>query len=176
MNHGMEMDSTDKLMPGRARGAWRTFGPCAVRGIPLGMLVVALISGCGPTSSQIAGQDVFARYCALCHQADGAGVPGAFPPLTDSEWVQGDEGRLIRLVLNGMQGPITVHGQEYNNVMTPHAFLTDEQIANVLTYVRSSFGNDAGPVLADQVARVRQSNTHDGLWLVSELEGMIGIP
>jgi mono/diheme cytochrome c family protein len=75
-----------------------------------------------------------------------------------------------------MQGPITVHGQEYNNVMTPHAFLTDEQIANVLTYVRSSFGNDATPISADQVSRVRAANTHEGLWLASELERTLGIP
>ncbi len=166
----------EKQKPERVRSPWCFPGPCAGWGLPVGLLVVVLTSGCGPTPGQIAGQDVFARYCALCHQADGAGVPGAFPPLTDSEWVQGDEGRLIRLVLNGMQGPITVHGQEYNNVMTPHAFLTDEQIANVLTYVRSSFGNDAGPVGEEQVARVRESNTQEGLWMVSELEGMIGIP
>lgn len=142
------------------------------------MLVFAgsLASGCGPSPEMVAGQDVFSRYCALCHQAEGEGVPNAFPPLANSEWAQGDEGRLIRLVLNGMQGPITVHGQEYNNVMTPHAFLTDEQIANVLTYVRSSFGNEAGPVTAEQVGRVRAANTHEGLWMVSELEGTVGIP
>ncbi|MEQ9103884.1 MAG: cytochrome c [Rhodothermales bacterium] len=157
------------------RSEWNGSGHGAGGSFPFGVLVIVLMTGCSPTSGQVAGQDVFARYCALCHQPDGVGVPGAFPPLTDSEWAQGDEGRLIRLVLNGMQGPITVHGQEYNNVMTPHAFLTDEQIANVLTYVRSSFGNDAGPVSVEQVARVRETNTQEGLWLVSELEGTVGI-
>lgn len=151
--------------------------------VPFGLMAVVLVAvltgavaGCGPTPQMVAGNDIFARYCALCHQADGVGVPGAFPPLTNSEWVQGDEGRLIRLVLNGMQGPILVHGQEYNNVMTPHAFLTDEQVANVLTYVRSTFENEAGPITMEQVARVRETNTQEGLWLASELEGTVGIP
>ena len=71
------------------------------------------------------------RYCATCHQPDGSGVEGAFPSLHQTEWTEGDRGRLIRLVLYGMQGPIEVNGAVYNNVMTPHGFLTDEQVAGL---------------------------------------------
>lgn len=136
----------------------------------------SILVGCGPNPSYVGGKEVFDRYCALCHQPDGSGVRGAFPPLTNSEWVQADKGRLIRLVLNGMQGPITVHGEEYNNVMTPHDFLTDEQIADVLSWVRASFENDADAVLPDEVARVRAARVQTGLWSVSELGSQLGIP
>lgn len=159
---------------GRANSKLASMSNCVL--VLMLVFAASVATGCGPAPEMVAGNDVFSRYCALCHQTNGEGVSGAFPPLTQSEWAQGDKGRLIRLVLNGMQGPITVNGQQYNNVMTPHAFLTDEQIANVLTYVRLSFGNEADAVSPDEVARVRAANTHEGLWLVSELEGTVGIP
>ena len=103
------------------------------------------------------GKTVYGQYCVACHQVDGNGVAGAFPPLTKSEWIEGDKTRLIGLVLNGMQGPITVKGEEYNNVMPPHGFLTDEDIAATLTYVRQAFGNDASEITTAEVAEVRAS-------------------
>lgn len=103
------------------------------------------------------GKTVYGQYCVACHQADGNGVAGAFPPLTQTEWVQGEKEKLIALVLNGMQGPITVKGQEYNNVMPPHNFLTDEDIAATLTYVRQAFGNDASEIKTAEVTEVRAS-------------------
>ncbi len=144
--------------------------------IPVGLVALLLLAGCAAKSSPESGEALYAAYCSNCHQADGRGVHGAFPPLTDSEWVQGDEGRLIRLVLRGMQGPIVVAGETYNNVMTPHRFLTDAQVATVLTFVRSSFENDAGPIEPDMVARVRSVTPERGLWQVSELENLTGIP
>ena len=103
------------------------------------------------------GKTVYGQYCIACHQADGKGVAGAFPPLTQTEWVEGDKTELISLVINGMQGPITVKGEQYNNVMPPHGFLSDEDIAAVLTYVRQSFGNNASEITIAEVVEVRAS-------------------
>ncbi|MGD1892622.1 MAG: c-type cytochrome [Cyclobacteriaceae bacterium] len=103
------------------------------------------------------GETVYNQYCLACHQANGQGVPGAFPPLTQTEWVLGDDIRLITIVLQGLQGEITVNGETYNNIMAPHAFLTDDQVAGVLTYVRNSFGNKAEAIAPEEVAEVRAS-------------------
>lgn len=119
---------------------------------------------------------IYERYCATCHQQDGTGVEGAFPPLVDSEWVSGDEGRLIRLVLRGMQGPIEVNGVAYNNIMTPHGFLNDAQVAAVLSYVRDRFGEGASPVDSAVVALVRAESGKGPIYVASELEELTGIP
>ena len=103
------------------------------------------------------GEAVYGQYCVACHQTDGNGMSGAFPPLTQTKWVEGDKAELIGIVLNGMQGPITVKGEEYNNVMAAHDFLSDEDIAAVLTYVRQSFGNNASEVTVAEVAEARSS-------------------
>lgn len=136
----------------------------------------SLLAGCSNEPPPGSGAEIYARYCATCHQADGNGIEGAFPPLTGTEWANGDKGRLIRLVLYGMQGPIEVGGKSYNNVMTPHGFLTDEQVAAVLTFVRSSFENDAEAVTADEVARVRAAEGDRGLFRSERLQFRIGIP
>lgn len=117
-------------------------------------LLIALTS---LTLSNAFAEDGKALYatCAACHQAEGQGIPGAFPPLAESEWVNGPVENLIRIQLRGLTGPITVKGVEYNSVMPAQAQQSDEQIAAVLTYIRSSFGNDSGPVTADQVKALR---------------------
>jgi len=102
-----------------------------------------------------AGKKVYDQYCVVCHQVDGSGVPNAFPPLNQTEYVTGDTNRLIGIVLNGLNGEIEVKGVTYNGVMVAHNFLSDQEVADVLTYVRSSFGNDAPAVTAEQVAQVR---------------------
>ena len=106
------------------------------------------------------GSEVYLRdgHCTMCHQKDGNGLPAAqFPPLTGSEWVQGDEDRLIRLVLHGLIGPIEVKGVKYAGAapMTPFKFLKDEEVADVLTFVRNAFGNKAPPVTPQAVQKVR---------------------
>lgn len=127
--------------------------------------------------SEAIGERVYNQQCITCHQADGKGVPGVYPPLRGTGWVTGDKGRLIRLVLDGMRGPIVVKGQQYDNVMTPHErLLNDEQIAAVLTYVRQHFGNDASPVTPDEVMAVREADRHEGLWDADELRDETGIP
>lgn len=122
------------------------------------------------------GQRVYNSYCATCHGANGQGVPGAFPTLRETEWVVGDKGRLIRLVLHGVGGEMEVLGETYNNVMIAHGFLTDEQIAAVLTHIRQNWGNDAETVRPAQVQRVRQASTQEGIWEASDLWEATGIP
>jgi mono/diheme cytochrome c family protein len=106
------------------------------------------------------GQRLFGTSCLVCHQSTGQGVPGQFPPLAGSEWVQAETpNRMIRLVLDGIQGPITVKGQAFNATMPPwRDLLTDEEIAAVLTYVRGNqnWGNTSSPVTPEQVKAVRE--------------------
>jgi mono/diheme cytochrome c family protein len=94
--------------------------------------------------------------CGACHGQNGEGTP-AGPPLAGSEWVTGPVSNLVIIQLRGLQGPITVAGKEYNfpGGMAPMGYQTDEQIANVLTYIRNSFGNKASSVKAEQVAALR---------------------
>jgi len=103
------------------------------------------------------GKKVFDSYCLSCHQADGNGVPRLNPPLVKTEYVSGDKKKLIGIVLNGLQGEIEVDGETYNNVMASHDFLTDQQIADVLTYVRNSFGNKFSAVTPAEVKTARAS-------------------
>jgi uncharacterized protein len=102
------------------------------------------------------GETVYGRTCIACHGPDGKGVPGAFPPLDGTEWLVGDPSIPIRIVVNGLHGPIEVAGQTYNNVMAPiGAALTDAEIADVLTFVRQSWSNDAPPVAEETVKQTR---------------------
>jgi mono/diheme cytochrome c family protein len=110
------------------------------------------------TQSLEKGKTIYGQYCLACHQGDGNGVAGAFPPLTQTKWVAGEKDTLISVILNGLQGPITVKGEAYNNAMAAHGFLSDEEIAAVLTYVRKSFGNDYEEITTEEVAEVRASN------------------
>ncbi len=105
------------------------------------------------------GQRLYGTYCAVCHQVTGQGLPGQFPPLAESEWVLAAQpNRIIRLVLDGIQGPITVKNEAFNGAMPPwRDLMKDEEIAAVLTYVRQNknWGNNASPVTPDQVQALR---------------------
>ena len=92
------------------------------------------------------GQKVFESTCIVCHQKNGGGVPRLNPPLIKTKYVLGDKSQLAQIVLKGLNQPIEIEGETYNNVMPSFAQLTDEQIADVLTYVRNSFGNKASAV------------------------------
>ncbi len=118
------------------------------------------------------GKKIFVGTCATCHQLNGEGVPGQFPPLKGSEWAQGNDERIIRIVLNGLSGPITVEGHEFNNVMAPlGAVLKDEQIANVLSYVRQEWGNKAPDVEPETVSKVRaETASRTTSWTAAELK------
>lgn len=101
------------------------------------------------------GKAVYNKYCLTCHQSDGSGVPNMHPPLGPGSWVEKDPEELIAIMMKGLSGKIEVNGQEYKNFMPSHAKLTDEEIADVLTYIRSSFGNNLGPVTPEMVAKIR---------------------
>jgi len=101
-----------------------------------------------------AGQALFAGTCSVCHQADGKGLPGVFPPLAQSDFLA-DLNRVMGVVLHGLNGAVTVNGQQYNSVMPPMTQLTDDEIANILTYVLNSFGNPGGRVSKDDVKKQR---------------------
>ncbi|MCD6338417.1 MAG: cytochrome c [Verrucomicrobia bacterium] len=121
------------------------------------------------------GRRLYRRYCAVCHGMDGAGQPGQFPPLAGSEWVlaPGTE-RLVRLVLGGLQGTITVKGLPYFNAMLPwRDQLNDEEIAAVLTFIRRNpaWGHNASAVTPEQAARLRQETAgRIEYWTPEELE------
>ena len=100
---------------------------------------------------------VYYNYCVSCHQQDGHGDGNRFPPLAGSEWVTGDKNRLITVVLQGLRGTVTFHGKTFNNVMPPHNFLKDEEVAQVLTYIRSNFGNNASEVTPAEVKKMRDN-------------------
>ena len=101
------------------------------------------------------GKVVYDTYCLACHQADGRGVPGQNPPLAKTDWVLGDKTRLIGVILNGLNDPVEIGGETYDNPMPAHDFLTDQQVADVLTYVRSHFGNQAPAIKPEDVKAVR---------------------
>jgi mono/diheme cytochrome c family protein len=104
------------------------------------------------------GKKIFAANCQTCHQANGLGVAGQYPPLAGSEFTIGGSRRPAMIVLKGLQGPVTVKGQQYGAaVMQPwEKTLTDQKIADVLTYERSEWGNNASPVTAEQIAALRK--------------------
>src|SRR5438876_4978643 len=104
------------------------------------------------------GKKIFAANCQTCHQANGVGVPGQYPPLAGSEFTTGGSRRPAMIVLKGLQGPVTVKGQKFGSaVMQPwDKTLTDQRIADVLTYERSEWGNSASPVTAEQIAALRK--------------------
>jgi mono/diheme cytochrome c family protein len=118
------------------------------------------------------GKLVFNLACVACHQGTGQGTPGQFPPLAGSDWVNAEgPNRIIRIVLNGASGPITVLGQQFNNTMVAWKdTLSDEQIASVLTYVRSEWGNKSAAVTPEQVKKIRAQVADRGEpWSEAEL-------
>jgi mono/diheme cytochrome c family protein len=120
------------------------------------------------------GAEVYRRegHCITCHQPDGNGLPAAhFPPVAGSEWTTGNAERLIRLVLHGLLGPITVKGVQYPGLvpMTPFKGLSDEELAAVLTYVRNDFGNKASAISPQQVKEVREK-TKDQPGFINPME------
>src|SRR5574337_552425 len=101
------------------------------------------------------GQIVYAKVCLTCHQVDGSGVPYMNPPLIKTKWTLGPKTILIQQVLNGSSGKVEIDGDTFSNTMPPLKTLTDQQIADVLTYVRNSFGNKASRVTVGEVKAVR---------------------
>ena len=126
-----------------------------------------------PDATVASAGEVEYQRCVTCHQATGMGVPNAFPPLAGSEYVNGSVDRMVAIIIHGLQGPITVNGAAYNSAMMPYGTnvpMTDDQVATVSTYIRSSWGNTGGAVTAADVARVRAATASRATpWTVAEL-------
>ena len=124
------------------------------------------------TKTARTGEEVYTSVCLSCHQATGQGLTGVYPPLAGSEWPIKEPSIPIRIVLHGLMGEIEVAGNKYNNVMSPQGMLlNDQEIANVLNYVRSSWGNKADvEITADMVKEQREKYPNHGIWNTSELK------
>ncbi|MBP6596029.1 MAG: nitrite reductase, copper-containing [Arenimonas sp.] len=131
-------------------------GDKAASSAPVATAAAAAKAGTLTLADQVkAGEALFAGTCSTCHQPDGKGLAGVFPPLAQSDYLARDNAALIKVVLNGLSGPVTVNGQDYNSVMPPMSQLADDEVANILTYVRNSWGNAGGVVTAEEVAKAR---------------------
>jgi len=116
------------------------------------------------------GAAVYARTCVACHQPTGKGLPPVFPPLAEAPIVNGDATLPIKFILHGLMGPVTVAGTTYNSMMPAVAGVNDQEISDVLTYVRASFGNNSSPVTVEQVKAVRDANaSRNTPWTTAEL-------
>lgn len=124
------------------------------------------------------GQTVYMQVCFACHQPTGLGLPGMFPPLAGSDWVSAKKpDRMIRMVLHGFTGPVTINGKPFTTpapLMPPQgSALSDQQIADVLTYVRDSFGGKASAVTPDQVKATREAEkARTAMWTEAELKNI----
>jgi mono/diheme cytochrome c family protein len=106
-----------------------------------------------PLSPAQIGAKIYSQNCASCHQANGGGSPGTYPPLDGSEYVQGSKLRLAAILLKGLQGPVTVKGASFGAAVMPaqETVLTPDKLANLMTYLRSAWTNKQGPVTEDEV-------------------------
>ncbi len=104
-----------------------------------------------------AGKALFAGTCSTCHQPEGQGIPGVFPPLAKSDYIAADPKRIPNIVLHGLVGAVKVNGMDYNSNMPPMGQLTDDEVANISTYVLNSWGNPGGRVTKAEAAKIRQA-------------------
>lgn len=118
------------------------------------------------------GKAPYEQYCGACHAPNGEGIAGGqFPPLAQSEWIKGQPERIIEVVLHGLQGPLQVNGKDFNLVMPPHKdSLTDAQIADIISYVRSSWGHKESAVTKEQVIAMRKATAKKSdMWKADQL-------
>ena len=141
------------------------FNPLVFDERATGLPVVAPSGPPGQVDMVALGRRTFSTMCSPCHQETGLGLPGQFPPLAGSDWVNAaGDARLIRIVLDGFTGPVEVKSQKFSNTMVPwRDSLSDEQIAAVLTYVRQAWGNKGAPVDVNSVKAIRdKTKDHAG--------------
>ena len=101
------------------------------------------------------GRKLYLAHCAACHQANGQGLAGAFPPLAESDYLAAGPAVTINVILNGLTGTITVNGKDYNSVMPNLSYLSDSEVADIVTFVMNSWGNPGGEASAGEVAAAR---------------------
>ena len=132
----------------------------------------------GPVDAIAEGKRIFGANCTACHQSTGLGVAGAFPPIVGSEWVTGPEQTVVRILLNGLNGPLKVKGANYNAAMPAwKESLTDDDIAHVITYIRQWSPNAAPAVSAATVGTLRkQYESRSGPWTEAELKALESAP
>ena len=127
----------------------------------------------GEVKSDVKGDMVYAGVCQACHQADGKGVEGKYPPLAGSEWLMQDSFTPVRIVLFGLEGEIRVKGNGFNNKMPQFQDkLSNEEIAAAVSYARSSFGNKGAAVVPAQVDSMRRVYSGRGPWSAGTLESL----
>jgi nitrite reductase (NO-forming)/hydroxylamine reductase len=125
-------------------------------------------SATGPDAARMqAGAEVFNMACVACHQATGEGLPGAFPPLARSDFLLADPERAVGIVVRGLTGEVTVNNVKYNSVMPAMTQLSDQQIADVVTYVLNSWGNKGGSIAVERVAAERARAAKEGITAAS---------
>jgi len=136
----------------------------------LAALVVGFSLNPAPVS-EADGQRLYMGKCMSCHQMDGTGIPGAFPPLTNSEWVSRSADQLVSIILHGVQGEIEVDGMIYGGMMPPwNTFLNDEEVAAIAQYVRTEFADIDEAITAEDVARIREATAdRTQPWTAEEL-------
>ena len=103
------------------------------------------------------GETLYLANCAACHQKDGTGLPGAFPPLAGSDYIDRNPDALLEATIRGLSGPITVNGEQYDNVMPAMAYLSDEELATLLSWIQGNWGNNGTVFTPERVAEYRES-------------------
>ncbi len=138
----------------------KNFSPAsAAAGIAIGCLAVALTAATAAAAQT--GKQIYMTNCSTCHQANGQGLPRSFPPLAHNNFVTGKPAQVIQTILNGKQGAITVNGKKYDGQMPAwKSSLSTADIANVATYIRTSWGNHASKVTTNQVAQAGGGGGH----------------
>jgi mono/diheme cytochrome c family protein len=126
-----------------------------ITGCITSLILFAFSTSTSPLQDAKNGKEVYSLNCQSCHMEKGEGMPGSFPPLAKTNYVK-DTKKIIGIILNGQSGEIIVNGKKYNMDMPAQAYLTDQQIADVLTYVRGSWGNKYPAVTAAQVKAERK--------------------
>ena len=138
----------------------------------LSRLTSANSSAADTMAAPVTGAELYAASCASCHQGAGQGRHPVFPPLAGSEWVVGDPAVLTSLTLHGVSGPMQVNGVAYSGLMPSFGHLSDQELALVLTHVRTSWGNQASRLTAADIAKVRVESAGRQLpWSAEELSG-----
>ena len=135
------------------------------------MMVYAIFSliSCSQPKEALSGSQVYSLYCVHCHQENGEGVNKRYPPLAGSQWLTGT--KPIKIVLHGLQGEIEVRGERYSNVMAPWGYmLSDAEVANVVNYIRSSWGNKVAPTTTKEVQTIRKRYEGRSSWSAIELQ------
>ena len=133
---------------------------------PVAAAAAAAKAGTPTQEEQVAaGKVLYAGTCSTCHGTDGGGMEGVFPPLASSDYLAKNPKGIASIILHGLQGPITVNGKDYNSIMPPMAQLTDDEVANIGTYVLNTWGNSGGRVTKEEAAaarKTRPANASDG--------------